>query len=677
MRHICTFPFPAIVGQEDLKFALVLNAVNPRVKGVLIRGENGTAKSTAVRGLAALLPAVKVLEGCPFSLGTEEVAGFCAGCGLCDGRRPVVCRSVPLVDLPLNATEDRVIGGINFEEAVRSGRRVFLPGLLAAAHRGILYVDEVNLLDDHLVDSILSAAATGVNTVEREGVSFSHPSRFILVGTMNPEEGELRPQFLDRFGLCVEVKAEEDREARVVTMERREAFDADPVAFCTGFQNEICRVREQIGQARRLLHRVAVSGRLRALISELCIQASVAGHRADIIIEEAARATAALADRTDVEEEDILRVAPFALHHRQREMLPPPKEEQKQENRQNCQHDPTEQDPRQQGNEKPQEETTRGNVFQSQAKKNSPSHELSGGNPEDNRDVQTPVNSDALERVFEVGATFEVKSFTAPKDRVFRRGSGRRSRSRVSGLQGRYVKSTQPRGTGDVALDATLRAAAPYQRWRQSRCVVAIEPQDIREKVRERRIGNFLLFVLDASGSMGARARMVATKGAIMSLLVDAYQKRDKVAMIAFNKAEARLALPPTSSVDTAARLLAGLPVGGRTPLGAALLKTAEVLRGQLVRDPTTRPIVILITDGRCNVPVEEGKPMEECLKLSRCMGRDGRIRYIVVDTEDQSLIRFGLAAQIAEALDATYVKTEDLCADTLLELVRQKNSIS
>jgi len=671
-KHLsANFPFPAIVGQEDLKLALVLNAVNPRVEGVLIRGEKGTAKSTAVRGLAALLPAVEVLEGCPFSLGPEEAAGFCAGCGLCDGRRPVVRRSVPLVDLPLNATEDRVIGGINFEEAVRSGKRVFLPGLLAAAHRGILYVDEVNLLDDHLVDSILSAAAAGVNTVEREGISFSHPARFILVGTMNPEEGELRPQFLDRFGLCVEVKAEEDREARVVTMERREAFDADPVAFCTGFQNEIRRVREQIGQARRLLHRVAVSGRLRALISELCAQANVAGHRADLIIEQAARAMAALADRTDVEEEDILRVAPFALRHRQREMPPPPKQEEKQENRQNHQHDPTKQDPRQQGNEEPQEGSARGNASQPQAKENGDSHEFSGGNPEDNRDVQPPVNPDALERVFEVGATFKVKPFAAPKDRIFRRGSGRRSRSRVSGLQGRYVKSTQPRGTGDVALDATLRAAAPYQRWRQSRCAVAIEPQDIREKVRERRIGNFLLFVVDASGSMGARARMVATKGTIMSLLVDAYQKRDKVAMIAFNKAEARLALPPTSSIDTAARLLAELPVGGRTPLAAALLKAAEVLRSQLVRDPTSRPMMILITDGRCNVPLDGGKPIEECLELSRRLGRDRRIRTIVVDTEEQGLIRFGLAAHIAEALNATYVKTDDLRADTLLELVR------
>ena len=665
------FPFPAIVGQEDLKLALVLNAVNPHVGGVLIRGEKGTAKSLSVRGLADLLPAIKVFEECPFFIDPLQEAGFCDSCGLCNGPRPVVQRSVPLVTLPLNATEDRVLGGIDFERAVRSGQRVFLPGLLAAAHRGILYVDEVNLLDDHLVDSILAAAASGVNTVEREGISFSHPARFILVGTMNPEEGELRPQFLDRFGLCVEVKAEQDRDTRVKIMERREAFDADPLGFCTGFQNEVRRIRVQIDRARRLLHRVAVSGRMRALVSELCVQANVAGHRADVIIEQAARAMAALADRADVEEEDILKVAPFALRHRQRETLPPPKKEEKQEDRQNHQHHATKQDPREQGNKEPQEGTSRGKASQTQTKEDGAPHEFSAGNPEDNLDIQTPVNPNALERVFEIGATFKVKPFAAPKDRVFRRGSGRRSRSRVSGLQGRYVKSTQPRGTGDVALDATLRAAAPYQRRRRSRCAVAIEPQDIREKVRERRIGNFLLFVVDASGSMGARARMAATKGAIMSLLLDAYQKRDKVAMVTFNKAEARLLLPPTSSIDTAARLLAELPVGGRTPLGAALLKAAEVLRSQLVRDPTSRPMMILITDGRCNVSLGGGKPMEECLELSRRLSRDRRIRTIVVDTEAPGLIRFGLATQIAQALDATYVKTDDLRADTLLELVR------
>ena len=284
------------------------------------------------------------------------------------------------------------------------------------------------------------------------------------------------------------------------------------------------------------------------------------------------------------------------------------------------------------------------------------------------------MNPDALEKVFEVGATFKVKPFTVSKDRAFRRGSGRRSRSRINGLQGRYVKSTMPRGAKDVALDATLRAAAPYQRQRQgqSNCAIAIRTEDIREKVRERRIGNFLLFIVDASGSMGARGRMAATKGAIMSLLLDAYQKRDKVAMISFNKAEARLNLPPTSSIDMAARMLTEMPVGGRTPLNHALVKADEVLRGQLVRDPTARPIVVLITDGRSNVALAGGKPMDECLELARRLAREERIRFILVDTEEQGLIRFGLAGKIAEALKARYFQTADLKADTLLDLIKE-----
>ncbi len=572
----------------------------------------------------------------------------------------------------MNATEDRLAGGIDFGKTVRRGERAFLPGLLASAHRGILYVDEVNLLDDHLVESILSAAASGFNTVEREGVSFVHPARFILVGTMNPEEGELRPQFLDRFGLCVEVTAEQDREARVLAMERREAFDADPVAFSAGFEKQARRLQERIVMARNLLERIVVSGRLRVLITELCAGANVAGHRADLVMEQAARAMAALSDRTEVEEEDVLRVAPLALRHRQRETPDSrPKKEKEREHDHSGDQDRPQQENDQHSHEGAEQESSREKTSRSQPHGNDDTGKSSGENTGGKQENKTPVNPDALEKVFEVGATFKVKPFNAAKDRIFRRGSGRRSRTRINGRQGRYVKSTLPRGNLDVALDATLRAAAPFQGVRKRKCAIAVEPQDIRVKIRERRIGDFLLFVVDASGSMGARARMVATKGAIMSLLLDAYQKRDKVAMISFNKTEARLVLPPTSSVETAARMLADLPVGGRTPLNAALAKTAEVLRSQLIRDPASRPIVMLITDGRCNVSLGTGKPMDECLALAVRLGRDERSRFIVVDTEEQGLIRFGMAARIAGALGARYVKTEDLKADTLLEISR------
>lgn len=665
------YPFPAIVGQEELKLSLILNAINPGTGGVLIRGEKGTAKSTAVRALAALLPEIEVVEGCLFALSPEEATGRCEGCRLCERQGDAIRRPVRVITLPLHATEDRLAGGIDFEKTTRDGRRTVQPGLLARAHRGILYMDEVNLLDDHLVDVLLAAAAAGVNRIEREGVSLTHPARFILVGTMNPEEGDLRPQLLDRFGLCVEVKAETDREMRVATMEQRETFDAAPAAFIERFAAETKALAQRIEKARRLLPKVQMSGRLRALISELCTEARVAGHRADLIIEQAARALTAFSERLEVEDEDITRVAPLALRHRQREPgPPPPPQDDKQHDHHDHSHDeePPEEESGQE-EEPNQEEPSPA----SRPEQNPGDAGNSNGTPDESREPTRPANPDAREKVFEVGATFKVKPFTASKDRVFRRGSGRRSRSRISGMQGRYVKSTLPRGGKDLALDATLRAAAPHQRQRQSDCAIAIRPEDIREKVRERRIGNFLLFVVDASGSMGARGRMTATKGAILSLLLDAYQKRDKVAMISFNKAEARLNLPPTSSIDMAARLLAEMPVGGRTPLNAALVKADEVLRGQLVRNPTSRPIVVLISDGRSNVALADGKPMDECLELARRLSREERVRFILVDTEEQGLIRFGLAAKIAEALKARYFQTADLKADTLLDLIKEQ----
>lgn len=678
MIHMQTlFPFPAIVGQQELKLSLLLNAVNPRCGGVLIRGEKGTAKSTAVRALASLLPTIEMVEGCLFSLAPGEAVSRCTSCRLCDRKGAVVSRRVRVVTLPLNATEDRVAGGIDFEKTTRDGVRTILPGLLAQAHQGILYVDEVNLLDDHLVDVILAAVAAGVNRIEREGVSFAHPSVCILVGTMNPEEGDLRPQLLDRFGLCVEVKAETDREMRVATMEQREIFDTEPKSFIERFAAETQMLAGKIKTAKSRLSKVQISGRQRALISELSTEARVAGHRADLIIEQAARALAAFSERLEVEDEDIIKVAPLALRHRRREQAPPPPPPEEKEHDHSHDDEPPEED-----NEQEEEEENQENPGEQQPppeSKNDPDRDQDekdsdGGDPDDSREPNEPVNPDALEKVFDVGATFKVKPFTVNKDRAFRRGSGRRSRSRINGLQGRYVKSTLPRGAKDVALDATLRAAAPYQRQRQGQndCAIAIRPSDIREKIRERRIGNFLLFVVDSSGSMGARGRMTATKGAIMSLLLDAYQKRDKVAMISFNKDEARLNLPPTSSIDMAARLLAEMPVGGRTPLNHALIKADEVLRGQLVRDPTSRPIVVLITDGRSNVALAGGKPMDECLELARRLAREERIRFILVDTEEQGLIRFGLAAKIAEALKARYFQTADLKADTLLDLIKE-----
>ena len=324
MKKHDIFPFSAIVGQETYKLALVLNAVNPQVGGVLIRGEKGTAKSTAVRALAYLLPEIEVVEGCAYACDPNQSEERCEPCKRLEVPLRTRMKPSPVVTLPLNATEDRVAGGIDFDLAVREGMRVLQPGLLAKAHRGILYVDEVNLLDDHLVDIILDAAASGENKIEREGISHRHPARFILVGTMNPEEGELRPQLLDRFGLCVEAAGEQDIEKRIELMKRREEFDSDPKKFIRRFAAQNKEIADRIRRAGTGLGSVRMAKHLRSFIGELCRENYVAGHRADLVIEQAAKALAAYMGRSEVTVEDIREVAPMALIHRKREAAPPP-----------------------------------------------------------------------------------------------------------------------------------------------------------------------------------------------------------------------------------------------------------------------------------------------------------------------------------------------------------------
>lgn len=642
------FPFSAILGQEDLKKALLLNAVNPRIGGVLVRGEKGTAKSTAVRALGVLLAAARNGSG-----GKGEV----------------------VVTLPLNATEEMVAGGIDFQATMKDGRRVFQPGLLAKAHEGVLYVDEVNLLDDHLVDLVLDAASSGENRVEREGITLSHPALFVLAGTMNPEEGELRPQLLDRFGLCVEVHGEADPSLRVDLMLRREEFDREPEEFSTGYRAEEERLLRTIADAQSLLPSVRIPSHLRGFIAELCRNSNVAGHRADLVIEQAARANAALRGSREVSVEDISRVATFALVHRRRDPVQPPEQKQQEPERQEERSRDEQQRPEQskeRGDESQRPQPREGDESRDGNNDSGTAEEPQPENGEAAEEQAQPDN-EGQDELFGIGQSFRVRSIATPKDRKMRRGSGKRSRSRVSQKQGRYIKSTTPHGNNDIALDATLRAAAPFQRHRENPngMAVVLQNEDIREKIREKRLGNLLIFVVDASGSMGARGRMAASKGAVMSLLLDAYQKRDKLAMVSFRKNEAFVNLPVTSSVELAARMLKEMPVGGRTPFSAGLLKGYEIAKNYLRKEPGGRPLIILVTDGKANRAIGQGKPLDEAFTISEKISREERIRFLVVDTEEPGLVNFGLAKKIAGLLDAWYYRIDDLRADTLVSIVK------
>jgi len=650
------FPFTALIGQDRMKRALLLNAVNPRLGGVLIRGEKGTAKSTAVRALASLLPEIEVVVGCHYGCDPASPDDWCADCLVRaeSGREPLptATQRVPIVNLPVGATEDRLTGTIDIEEAIAQGRRRFEPGLLAAAHRGILYVDEVNLLNDHLVDVLLDVAAMGTNYVEREGISLSHPAQLILVGTMNPEEGDLRPQLLDRFALAVEVQGLDDRAERAEVVRRRIAFENDPLGFAERWSDSEAEERQRILAARELLPSVILADRMLDLITHLCTDFQVDGLRADIVMYKTAATLAAYAGRTRVNEEDVRDAAELALlHRRRRQPFEQPRMDPADLDR-SIENHRSEQPP--------------------EPEPDAPDLPPSPDRQEHQPPTPTDSQSNPDEQVVAAGDPYAVRNLApaAPARQERASRAGKRSRVRAKDGQGAYVRA-RPAGpeTHDLALDATVRAAAPYQRRRREQRpdgpALLVRGPDLHEKVRETRAGNVILFAVDASGSMAARKRMAAAKQAVLSLLLDAYQKRDRVGLIAFRGAKAELLLPPTTSVDLAEKRLQSLPTGGRTPLGHALQVGMLAFERHRANHPEDLPLLLVVSDGRANVAVGSGDPASELLTLAGEIRARG-VESVVVDTETGPL-RVGLCRPLSEALGAVYMPLEDLRAGGLL----------
>ena len=661
------YPFSAIVGQERMTRALILNAIRPSIGGLLIRGEKGTAKSTAVRALAAVLPEIEMVSGCPFNCDPNEYDRLCPECKAKVKQGidlPVLKRKIKVIDFPLGATEDRVLGSLDLEYAVKVGERRFTPGLLASAHRGILYIDEVNLLNDHIVDVILDAAGMGMNIVEREGVSYMHRAEFILIGTMNPEEGELRPQLLDRFGICIQVEGIEDADERVRLIKLRERFDKNSSDFIMAYQTDQNNLSQKIVRSRKRLSHVKISDEMVQLCSKLALDAFVAGHRADIVIRKTALTIACYEDRDSVTKENVNEAADLVLFHRMR-MPPPPAQHEHEEKERSQEKSPEDEKDKEKPEEKPETQNRQKNEVREEEKE---------GEEKDQKESEKNMSGiPILENVFPVGDTFKVRRIQIKRDRILRKGSGRRSRTRTSSKAGRYIMSTMERKMNDLALDATLRAAAPYQKRRSRQDVaIVIEESDIREKIREKRIGNFIVFVVDASGSMGAGKRMIETKGAILSLLMDAYQKRDKVALVAFKGDSAQVLLPPTSSIELAHKLLEELPTGGKTPLCHGIFLGYQIIQSYFRKDPHIYPLLILISDGKANVSQYGGKPLSEAMEMAEEIKNDARVNTAVVNVEKSGLISFGLAHQLSLQMGARYFKIEDLKADTLVKVLQK-----
>ena len=665
------FPFTAIVGQTPMKRALLLNAINPRIGGVLVRGKKGTAKSTAVRSLAALLPQVPVVPGCAYSCQPEAPQEVCHWCQEVPRTGGGAARQVRIVDLPVGATEDRLVGSLDIEQAIKSGEKNFEPGLIAAAHRGILYIDEVNLLNDHLVDVLLDAAAMGRNYVEREGISVSHDAEFMLVGTMNPEEGDLRPQLLDRFGLAVEVDGVFEPAERREVVRRRMAYESAPFDFMDAWAEAEQAERDRLLSSQQLLGEVIVPDDILELITDICAEYQVDGLRGDIVMYKTASTIAAYEGRTVVDVEDVREAALMALLHRQRRQ------------------------PFQQPHLVTEQLDNMLEDFQNQQRDREPSADNDSSNEDSSDDsdrepdppedeAEDPADAALGDEWFEVGDPYAVQNLQVqPPDRRARRSSGRRATTISGTSAGRYVGARVPEGTAsDLALDATLRAAAPHQQSRRTSAesdtsALLVEPWDVREKVRETHTGSLILFVVDASGSMGAQRRMVAVKGAVMSLLLDAYQRRDRVGLIAFRGTGAELLLPPTNSVEMAQWFLQEMPTGGRTPLARALYLAMETLETEKLKDRDVLPLLVLLSDGRANVSLAGDQltrlaSQDDEVQNLATMIAEAKIPAAVVDTE-QDFIKLGLAQGIADSMSARYIKLDDLAAESLADAVRRE----
>lgn len=601
------YPFTAIVGQERLKLALILNLVDPAVGGVLISGEKGTAKSTAVRTIAAL-----------------------------SGRKTV--------EVPLNVTEDRLVGTLDITNAVNSGEKCFEKGLLYEADGNFLYVDEINLLGTHISGILAEVIASQENIVSRDGIEYRHPCRCIPIGTMNPEEGTLRPQLLDKFGLFVNVSGEEDIELRTEVIRRRLEYELDPESFCARFRPQEEKLARQIIDAKKRLERLSISEKILRLCALAANSALCEGNRCEIILAETAKALCAWRNGAEVTADDVSEAAKFVLPHRMRNA--------------------------------PQEETVQQNTETSD--KNDPPE-----NTEDNSQTETePPQDTALqeenyaeqnEKAEAAGDELPLSAEGIKSAAGKNGGSGKRSKTIANENSGRYVRSTVPHGKcTDIAVIPTLCNAALNQRRRtpENGMKLSVRPSDIRKKIREKRTGATILFAVDASGSMGAKRRMRAVKGAVKGLLSEAYRKRDRVGVVAFRGNGAQTLLNITGSPELARKCMDELPTGGKTPLAAGIAAACELLRAERIRTPDALQYLIFISDGKANVPLRSDDPFGDALTAAEQVRLSG-VGAMVLDTEN-SYIRFGYAKQIAERMDAQYISLDEVTGSAVEENVRE-----
>ena len=622
------FPFVAIEGQGRIKKALLLNIINEKIGGVLISGEKGSAKSTLVRGLEKILTDKKV------------------------------------INLPLNITEDNLVGSIDIEKTLKTGKKVFQEGILKKCHNNILYIDEINLLGESIISTILEVISREKNYIEREGISFSHDCKFILIGTMNPEEGDLRAGLLDKFGLYVNAEGSKDILERINIIKKRLEFEKNPIEFSEKYSEDEELLREKIFSAKEKLKKIKVSEQIMNIAIKFIEEANCLGNRAEIILIETAKSIAALDKRTYLNIDDLKEAATFVLPHRmnaKNKALP---------NEANNKH-----------NDNTDNDSHQTNTQTDNSMNNSESAQETENNSQDNN-IQKNENkdNDSLENFseeeFDIGEIYKIKNIFLDntKDKFKRKGTGKRCKTKSSSLQGRYIKSSIPRGKiRDFALDASIRAAAPCQLKKDDNSLmINIKKEHIRIKQREKRTGISILFAVDSSGSMGVKKRMEAVKGAVMSLLKNAYEKRDKVGMLSFRRNRAEELLPFTRSIDLARKKLEKLSTGGKTPLSEGLLKAYNIIKTEMKRNKEVIPVLILLSDGKANFSFSGKDPVIESLEIAEKIKKE-KIKCIVIDTEE-GFIKLEMARTLSEAMEADYYRLDNIKSEDLIQLV--KNNI-
>lgn len=602
------FPFSAIVGQEKAKLSLMLNLINPKIGGVILVGEKGTAKSTLVRSIECITNDKKV------------------------------------INLPLNITEDRLVGGIDFEKAIKNGEKVFSDGLLKKADNNILYIDEVNLLSHHIVNVLMNVSSTKINIIEREGVSFSHKSDYILIGSMNPEEGQVKPAFIDKFGLFVNLVSEKDIEKREKIIKRRIEFEKTPKAFYNKFCKEDKLIKDKIEDAKNNFSSVLLSKYTLEFIGNIAIEANASGHRLEIVLAEASKAYAALYGHKEVYESDVKEVASLVLPHRMRELPEKIDRKDQQENNDSSEDDAQE-------NYKKNEENNLTNVEQPKSKNSN--------------------NQEIHEQQENCGEQFDL-SISEERTKFKYEGNGKRNKVLTNLKKGRYVKSVFPHGDlTDIAFDATVRASAIHQINNKGTLAIKINKSDLRVKEREKRVGATILFLVDASGSMGAKRRMRAVKGACLSLLQEAYQKRDEVGIVAFRKNSAEVVLPISRSVDLAKKKLEKIKTGGKTPLASGLKKARLLLEAVKIKKPNALTYLVLLTDGKANVAINSNDAVEDSIIEAHKLAYSN-INCIVLDTEN-SYINFGFAKKLSDEMKANYEHISDIKIRDIIDTVKNQ----